>query len=226
MDDTLTYMSLEPVYTSSGVMRPHDAIVVSGDNPDDWGRVFFRPYLRSFLEAVSGIFEVVVFTAASREYADQILDSIDPQNRLIRYRLYRESCLECSAHPLFDDTKIYVKDLRILGRDLSKVILIDNSLLSVIRQPDNGIVCNPYNGSENDSELLTLLAALHQIRLSKENDVRKVISKKYGLGGILQDYSCKTVYALSQSPVAGKPTHESGKVSKLISKPPMTITNV
>ena len=34
-------------------------------------------------------FEIVIFTAAVKEYADNILDSIDPQKR-ITHRLYRE----------------------------------------------------------------------------------------------------------------------------------------
>lgn len=193
MDDTLTLMSLEPLYKSSGVgrMRPHDAIVVSGGDPDEWGRVFFRPFLLSFLEAISEVFEVVVFTAASREYADQILDAIDPENRLIHHRVYRDSCLECLVHPILDETKVYVKDLRVLGRDLSKVILIDNSLLSFLRQPDNGIVCNPFLGDENDSELLTVLAALIYIRSSNEPDVRKIFARTYGLRHIFHEHSSR-----------------------------------
>jgi TFIIF-interacting CTD phosphatase-like protein len=33
-------------------------------------------------------FEIVIFTAAVKDYADNILDSIDPQKR-ISHRLYR-----------------------------------------------------------------------------------------------------------------------------------------
>lgn len=48
------------------------------------------------------------------------MNVLDPGRRWIRHRLYRDSCSEA------DD--IYVKDLNILGRDMRKVIIIDNTL--------------------------------------------------------------------------------------------------
>ena len=47
-----------------------------------------RPYMDEFLDEMSKHYEVVIFTAAVKEYADNILDSIDSQKR-ITYRLYR-----------------------------------------------------------------------------------------------------------------------------------------
>ena len=55
--------------------------------------VRFRPFLREFLEAVAGDFEVVVFTASQKVYAAQMLDILDPEGRLIDHRLYRASLL-------------------------------------------------------------------------------------------------------------------------------------
>lgn len=78
-----------------------------------------RPYLHVFLERVAEMFEVIVFTASQSIYAEQLLDIIDPDQRLISRRFYRESCV-------FSDGS-YVKDLSILGQDLSKVVIIDNS---------------------------------------------------------------------------------------------------
>jgi CTD small phosphatase-like protein 2 len=36
-----------------------------------------RPYCQEFLDEVSKYYEVVIFTAAVKEYADNILDNID-----------------------------------------------------------------------------------------------------------------------------------------------------
>lgn len=78
-----------------------------------------RPYLRMFLERIAGMFEIVVFTASQSIYAKQLLDMLDPDGKLIARRAYRESCI-------FSDGS-YTKDLRVLGVDLSKVAIIDNS---------------------------------------------------------------------------------------------------
>ena len=53
---------------------------------------------------------MLVFTAGSQPYADPILDHVDP-HRVIKHRLYRESCT-------LVDNQVFVKDLRVVGRAL------------------------------------------------------------------------------------------------------------
>lgn len=78
-----------------------------------------RPYLHTFLEKVAEMFEVIIFTASQSIYAEQLLDILDPDQKFISRRVYRESCL-------FSDGN-YTKDLTVLGVDLAKVAIIDNS---------------------------------------------------------------------------------------------------
>lgn len=78
-----------------------------------------RPYLHTFLERVAEMFEVVIFTASQSIYAEQLLDILDPDGKLISRRVYRESCI-------FADGS-YTKDLTVLGVDLAKVAIVDNS---------------------------------------------------------------------------------------------------
>lgn len=78
-----------------------------------------RPHLRTFLERVAQIFEIVIFTASQSIYAKQLLDILDPDGKLISRRAYRESCV-------FTDGS-YTKDLTVLGVDLAKIVIIDNS---------------------------------------------------------------------------------------------------
>jgi CTD small phosphatase-like protein 2 len=52
------------------------------------GQFFLRPFAQDFIEQMSPHFELVIFTAAIKEYADWILDRLDP-GRLITHRLYR-----------------------------------------------------------------------------------------------------------------------------------------
>jgi len=46
-----------------------------------------RPHLDTFLETVAAKFEIVVFTASQRVYAERLLDILDPHHRLIHHRL-------------------------------------------------------------------------------------------------------------------------------------------
>lgn len=46
------------------------------------GTFLIRPYCFKFLELMSKYFEIVIFTAAMKEYADSILDIIDPEKSI------------------------------------------------------------------------------------------------------------------------------------------------
>jgi CTD small phosphatase-like protein 2 len=54
--------------------------------------IFVRPYTKETLEKLSIDFEIIVFTASHKCYADEVLDYLDPDNNLISHRLFREHC--------------------------------------------------------------------------------------------------------------------------------------
>lgn len=56
-------------------------------------QVRLRPFLVHALEKLSEMFEMIVFTAGMQEYADAILDKIDPENKYFSRRLYRQDCI-------------------------------------------------------------------------------------------------------------------------------------
>ena len=54
----------------------------------DGGQFYLRPYSQEFIDKMHPLYELVIFTAAVKDYADWILDRLDP-NKLISHRLYR-----------------------------------------------------------------------------------------------------------------------------------------
>jgi CTD small phosphatase-like protein 2 len=76
-----------------------------------------RPYVPYFLIEMGKYFELVIFTAAEKEYANFVLDEID-KNNSISYKLYRR-------HTKYKNG-IFLKDLSKIGRDLKKIIMVDN----------------------------------------------------------------------------------------------------
>eukprot|EP00536_Pseudo-nitzschia_multiseries_P004069 jgi/Psemu1/295439/fgenesh1_pm.66_\ len=131
--------------------------------------VRLRPHLNQFLEAVASKFEVVVFTASQQVYADALLDLIDPNHEYIKYRMFRESCLPVEGN--------YLKDLNVLGRDLKKSVLVDNSPHAFGYQVDNGIPIESWFDDKNDTELLKLERFLRT--LQRVDDVRSVVRRTF-----------------------------------------------
>ena len=89
---------------------------------------------------------------------------------MIKYRLYKH-------HIALKDINVSVKDLSLLGRDLSKTIIVDNLEENFRRQPDNGLPIITWKGDINDFSLKYLTTILKNIVINKISDVRKVIKK-------------------------------------------------
>lgn len=50
-----------------------------------------RPYWKEMMDAIEKDWEIVVFTASCKNYADTILDYLDPENKYFYHRFYRET---------------------------------------------------------------------------------------------------------------------------------------
>jgi Dullard-like phosphatase family protein len=133
------------------------------------GTFLIRPYCFKFLEEMKKIFEIVIFTAATKDYADSILDVIDPDNKYINHRLYRSHTTICNF--------TFVKDLSKIGRNLNKTIIVDNLADNFKLQPNNGIQIGTWTDDMKDTQLNDLALILQQILEKKPDDVRMIIKK-------------------------------------------------
>ena len=52
-----------------------------------------RPFVEDCLLRMADLYEIVVFTAGVQDYADPILNYIDPDKRFFKKRLYRTDCI-------------------------------------------------------------------------------------------------------------------------------------
>ena len=133
------------------------------------GMFFVRPYCFEFLNELNHFYEIITFTAGTKEYADNILNQLDINDNIIKYRLYRQ-------HTTIMGFSSY-KDLSNLGRDLSKIIIIDNLKENFKMQPNNGIFIKTWTSDVNDTQFKDLLIILKDIAIYNVDDVRPIIKK-------------------------------------------------
>ncbi len=165
LDETLVHSTLEALAT------PDFSFPVQFNNQLHVVNVRRRPQLEAFMERVGALFEVVIFTASQRVYAERLLNIIDPGARHIRHRIFRDSCVFVDGN--------YLKDLTVLGRDLARTIIVDNSPQAFGFQLENGIPIESWFDDPEDRELAGLLPFLE--RLADVDDVRPLIAQEFKL---------------------------------------------
>ena len=145
-----------------------DETLVHFEESTDGGQFLVRPYAQEFLSKMQDHFEVVIFTAAVKDYADWILDRID-LTKAVSHRLYR--------HHTSLQNGVYMKDLSKLGRDLNRTIIIDNNAENFQLQPDNGIYIKTWHDDPHDIALKQLAKLLVRILEEGEEDIRVALRK-------------------------------------------------
>ncbi|NWT75977.1 CTSL2 protein, partial [Prunella himalayana] len=122
-----------------------------------------------------------IYTTAKKDYAQKLLEVLDPKKKLIRRCLSQSDCV-CSQG-------CYWKDLTYLGRDLARTVALDHSVqgfphqvgsaargerrgpgapwlrpsLPCPPQAANWLQVPPWSGDPEDEELLRLLPVLGQL---------------------------------------------------------------
>ncbi|XP_068600807.1 carboxy-terminal domain RNA polymerase II polypeptide A small phosphatase 2 isoform X2 [Brachionichthys hirsutus] len=154
LDETLVHSSFKPISNADFIVP----VEIEGTTHQVY--VLKRPFVDEFLQRMGELFECVLFTASLSKYADPVTDLLD-QCGVFRTRLFRESCVFHQG--------CYVKDLSLLGRDLHKTLILDNSPASYIFHPDNAVPVASWFDDVDDAELLNLLPVFEE--LSRADDV-------------------------------------------------------
>ena len=150
LDETLVHFKINPDYPNEGVLR-------------------VRPGIIEFLENVDKYYELIIFTAATQEYADLLIDAVEENKIYFEHRLYRQHTVIIGND--------FVKDLSRVGRPLDKITIVDNMPQNFRLQKENGINIKAFWGEEvYDTALIDLGKIL--VNIAKDGgDIRNGIKK-------------------------------------------------
>jgi CTD small phosphatase-like protein 2 len=149
------------------------------------GILKIRPGLFPFLLNLKKYYELIIFTSATPEYADPLLNAIEKGEQIFDYKLYRH-------HTVIYNNES-VKDISKIGRSLDKLIIVDNLPQNFRLQKENGIMIKAFWGEDNfDTALFSLSEILIKIAIEFE-DVREGITK------YKDDILCKVSSSVSKN---------------------------
>ena len=115
---------------------------------------FVRPGLFELFEKVHNIFEIIIFTAGKKGYARKIIDKIDIKNN-VDYILNKKHISNIEGN--------MVKKLDLIGRDLNKIIYVDNLEKNALYNKKNLYLISSWYNNIFDKELLILKDKLIKI---------------------------------------------------------------
>lgn len=103
-----------------------------------------RPFLQEFLTAASEIFDIYVYTAGNKSYADAVLDEIDKKG-VIKKRFYRDCCKKANG-TFYKD----LKHLKKVAKSRSDMILVDDNTVSIGHNYPFAIKIKEFEGDQTD----------------------------------------------------------------------------
>lgn len=143
-----------------------------------------RPYCDFFLSKVSKWYDLIIFTASMKEYADPVIDWLeDSLPDKFSQRLYRTDCILRDGVGYIKDLSVIseasgMKNISALPPSLGEIIIIDNSPISYAMNVENAIQVEGWISDPTDNALLNLLPLLEALRFT--TDVRNVLALKNG----------------------------------------------
>lgn len=129
-----------------------------------------RPYVDDFVKSMSVHYELAVWTAATEDYAQIIVNELFSKNNIqLEFFFSRERCIpkekQRSMYEYFPE-RYYIKDLNKIKKkyNLERVLMVDDLPIGLQRQYGNLIRVNPFTGNPHDEELKYLEKYLIEIK--------------------------------------------------------------
>lgn len=140
--------------------------------------IYHRPGLDFFLDQCAYLFDLAVWTVATRDYARAVIAASFGPGRQLRFMFARERCT--ISHDHRSGLQVWIKDLKKvkrLGYSLDSVIAVEDKSENLCRNYGNLITVTPYTGQEDDRELYLLVDFLGY--LNRFPDVRMVEKRSW-----------------------------------------------
>ena len=119
------------------------------------GNVILRPGLISFLYMIKPYYELISFSSEPDNITKSIIKEIESKEKIFDYNFGREHCVLCD--------NILVKDISLIGRDLSNIIIVDYNENSFKLNEENGIKISKFEGYESNNKNENALFELKKI---------------------------------------------------------------
>ena len=130
------------------------------------GKIILRNGLFSFLDLIKTFYELISFCNEPKHITESILKEIEKEKKYFVYNLNRDNCI------IYENS--LVKDISLIGRDISKIIVIDDDENCFKLNKENAIKISTFNNNKdkNDNALAELKKILILIYKDNYDDIR------------------------------------------------------
>ena len=92
LDETLIHSEFD---LNAQNLNIYETIIRFKDNADEYHKIgiFVRNGTQKFLSVLNNYFNIGIFTASDKDYADAIISYLDPNKNIIKFCLYRNNCV-------------------------------------------------------------------------------------------------------------------------------------
>jgi len=134
-----------------------------------------RPYAINLIQEMSMYYEIIVFSAGSEEYTNEVVSILDPYRQYVKKVISCKNCVEVKEG-------FVIKDLRIFAdREIKDILIVDDCIYSYAFQIENGVPVKPFdeNSKKDDKELVFLMYYLKKLYDENPENLAEANKKKF-----------------------------------------------